>query len=304
MLPEILPSTMTLDGGLSNELENQGCDLNHLLWSAKVIESNPEKIIQAHYNYLEAGAQILITSSYQASIPGFKKLGYSPKKAEEIILKTVELAQEAIKRYSPVNTSDEKPLVAASIGPYAAFLADGSEYTGIYNVSIEEIKTFHIERLKILDKSNADFYACETIPNYQEAQVLSEILHEFNKQSWISFTCKDSIHINDGTPIVKCVELFKDHPNVFALGINCTAPQHISGLIKEIKKVDNKKHIVVYPNSGEFFDAKSKIWSGTSDPDSFVDLALDWKSKGANIIGGCCRIGPNHIKLLAHALEE
>lgn len=287
---------LLLDGGLSNELEKQGCDLNNKLWSAIMLEENPEAIIQAHLSYLFSGAQCITTASYQASILGFIGIGYDKAKAEALIIKSVELAEEAIKRYSVSEFQAPKPLIAASIGPYGAFLADGSEYHGNYGISDETLTDFHISRIRLLDSSNADFFACETIPSFQEAIVLTEILKTTNKSAWISFSCKDEQHINDGTPINKCVDYIENHSKIFAIGINCTAPKHVSGLIKTIKSASNTKRIVVYPNSGEAYNAESKNWLGLSDPKSFIEMAKEWIDLGANIIGGCCRIGPDHIK--------
>lgn len=290
---------LLLDGGLSNELERQGYNLNHKLWSAKLLETNPEAIIQAHLAYLKSGAQCITTSSYQASIPGFMAFGYDRVAAETFIMKSVQLAEAAIKRFITSGVKDIKPLIAASIGPYGAYLADGSEYHGNYGVSEEKLREFHLNRIRLLDRSNADFFACETIPSFQEAMVLAEILKEVKKPAWVSFSCKDEHHLNDGTHIGECAAFFASHPKVFAIGVNCTAPKYISGLIKSIKVRSGTKKIVVYPNSGEVYHAKSKTWLGFSDPNLFVAIAKEWLELGADIIGGCCRIGPEHIKSIS-----
>lgn len=285
-----------IDGGLSNVLEEQGFDLNHKLWTAKLLEKNPEAIIQAHLEYLRSGAQCITTSSYQASIPGLINVGYSRDTAEKLIIKTVQLAETAVEHAIDSGIVDFKPVIAASIGPYGAFLADGSEYRGNYGVSDEKLRAFHLERIRILDQTNADVLACETIPSFQEARILSDILIYVNKPVWISFSCRDEQHINDGTKIDKCASIFKNHPKVFAIGVNCTAPKHISGIIRCIKAAEIDKKIIVYPNSGEAYNVKSKTWLGISEPGSFVEMTKEWLKSGADIIGGCCRIGPDHIR--------
>lgn len=286
---------LLLDGGLSNELERQGCDLNHKLWSAHLLDSDIEAIIRAHMAYLAVGAKCIITASYQATVPGFMAAGFSKEEAEHLILKSVWAAAEAVKRNGATDVS-----IAASIGPYGAYLGDGSEYHGNYQLSDAALKQFHAPRIQLLDQSNADFFACETIPSWQEAKVLSELLTDAHKQAWISFSCKDENHLNDGTPIAACAALFASHPKVFAIGINCTKPEYISGLIKALKSVPHSKKIVVYPNSGETYDAKTKTWSGGA---TCVLLSRDWLALGADIIGGCCRVGPEQIQLIAAALE-
>lgn len=167
---------LLIDGGLSNVLEQQGHNLNHRLWTAKLLEEDPESIIRAHYTYLEAGAQCITTSSYQAAMPGLTAAGYSSGKAEELLIRSVELAEKAVSLAMAKGSVDRRPLIAASIGPYGAYLADGSEYRANYTVSDETLLDFHWGRMRLLDRSNADLLACETIPSFQEAGVLSQIL--------------------------------------------------------------------------------------------------------------------------------
>lgn len=295
---------LLLDGGLSNVLESAGFALNHALWSAKLIESHPESIVNAHLDYLKAGAQCIITSSYQASIRGLMNNGANQQSAETLILKTVELAEKAIHRFYHPKIHAQKPLIAASIGPFGAFLADGSEYHGKYGVSDEELRHFHLRRIEILDQSNADFFACETIPSFQEAKILATILDDTSKSAWMSFTCKDGKHVNDGTPIGEVVTFLAKHPNLFALGINCTAPKYVSSLIDEIKSNCGEKKIVVYPNSGEIYNAKTKTWQTTETADHLVATAKNWLDQGADIIGGCCRIGPEQIRGLNNMFRQ
>lgn len=286
-----------IDGGLSNELEKLGCDLNHKLWSAKLLKDNPEALIATHLAYLNAGAQIIATASYQASIKGYIDLGYDPKIAADLILRSVELASTAVTQFIDKNDPIVKPLVAASIGPYGAYLADGSEYRGDYTISDSELRNFHIRRIELLDNSSADLLAFETIPSFQEVMILAEIVRKATKPVWLSFSCKDSVHINDGTPIRKCAEYLNNHPNIFAIGVNCTPPKFITGLIHELKTKTDKK-IIVYPNSGEAYNAETKTWLGTADPKMYVQMAREWLDLGADMIGGCCRIGTEHIRML------
>ena len=292
---KIIKYPLLLDGGLSNQLESQGCNLKQSLWTAEMLKSNPQEIIKAHLAYLEAGAQCIITSSYQATIPGFTKLGIDEEEAKKLILKSVKLAKKANHIYLEKYPDRTQALVAASIGPYGAYLADGSEYRGNYGISDEELKDFHLSRIQILDKSEADILACETIPSYQEARLLAEILLDCKKKSWMTFSCKDGIHINDGTPIAECMHLLNRHPNIFAVGVNCTKPSYISSLIKIIKANCGNKKIIVYPNSGEIYNAKTKSWAFSSEQNFGVQSVQEWLALGVDLIGGCCRVGPSQI---------
>jgi len=303
LLLEEIKYPLLLDGGLSNQLESQGCNINHSLWTASIIQHEPEAIVEAHLAYLEAGAQCLITSSYQATIPGFIAMGFRKNEAIDLIRKTVDLAKEAVVRYLKNRPEKEPIFIAASIGPYGAYLSDGSEYRGNYGVTDELLFDFHREKIKILDSTSADILACETIPSLQEAHVLADILHSITKPAWITFSCRDDEYINDGNPLAKAVTLFKDHPAVFGIGINCTHPDYISSLIRITRQHCGKKKIIVYPNSGEEYDAKNKSWIVNKSLHLNDDLVKEWLHLGANIIGGCCRIGPDDIRGLARLLH-
>lgn len=259
-----------------------------------MLDANPGAIVEAHLSYLRAGSKCITTASYQASVRGFMDLGYAKEEAHRLISRSVELAEEAIVRFR-TGGSNEDLFIAASIGPYGAYLADGSEYRGKYGVTDEQLENFHRDRIEILDETGAHFFACETMPDFQEVKVLVSILETTKKKAWISFSCKDEKHLNDGTPIAECAAYLSDHANIFALGVNCTAPQHISGLITELKANARHKKIVIYPNSGEVYHADTKTWLGLSDPDAFAKMTQEWLSLGVDIIGGCCRIGPEHI---------
>ncbi len=295
-----------LDGGLATELEKRGHNLNNKLWSASILISNPEEIRNVHLSYLNAGADCIVTSSYQSTIPGLLETGLSQKEAEALIPKTVDLALEAREIFWEDGKEDPTrvyPLVAASIGPYGAYLADGSEYHGNYGISLAALKEFHESRWGIIAESKADLIACETIPSYEEAVVLLDLLKSTpEKYAWMSFSCKDEKHISDGTPIAECVALLSGIDQVVTMGINCTAPNYISKLIREIVSSGFTKPVVVYPNSGEIYNASQKIWEGQSDILQFGTACLDWYKEGASLIGGCCRTGPEHIMAMRASL--
>ncbi len=296
---------LILDGGLATQLESQGQDLDTDLWSARMLLDNPQAIIDAHRSYLDAGAQCVITASYQATKQGFMPLGLSATEARNLITKSVSLAMTARDEFLEENKETEVvPLVAASVGPYGASLADGSEYTGNYGVDDQTLCEFHKERLGLLDDSEADLLACETIPSLQEARVLHDLLLEVRTPAWVSFSCKDGLHLNDGAPMAQCAALFSDHPKVLALGVNCTSPQYIASLVKEIKTAVPDKAIVVYPNSGEQYETTTNTWHGTVSPIDCGAAAEVWRREGADVIGGCCRMGPAHIKEMRKRLSE
>lgn len=296
---------VVLDGGLATELENRGHDLNHPLWSARLLINDPEEITAVHRSYLEAGADCLISSSYQASISGLISEGFSENSAKNLIKKTIELACDARDQFLDSNGSKDRfrPLIAASIGPYGAYLANGAEYRGDYEINSELLKEFHRSRWEILANTPADLFACETIPSIREAEVLSSLLLDTPEiQAWMSFSCKDDSYISDGTRIEECVYLLEENPQILAIGINCTAPRYIFALINKIIRSKTTKMIIVYPNSGEQFDPELKVWSGIQSTSEFSQLATKWYKAGARMIGGCCRTGPEHISAIKKTL--
>jgi len=295
---------VVLDGGLATELEEQGHDIAGVLWSAMLLHTNPRAIVAAHRAYLDAGAEIVISASYQASRAGFHQLGISADDADTLITSSVSLARQACEEFQRDNaeTADSR-LVAASVGPYGAVLMDGSEYTGAYGVSRSVLRDFHEQRLALLDRTDADVLACETIPSLEEAAVLAELLAEVRTPAWISFTCCDEKKISDGTPIADAVTLFSEHPTVLAVGINCTSPQYVEPLIGRIVAAAPGKAILAYPNSGERYEADDGSWSGVATELDFGAAANDWFDAGATLVGGCCRVGPTHIATIAESRQ-
>ncbi len=289
---------------MATELERRGADLNDSLWSAKILRDAPEMIRDVHLDYFRAGADIAITASYQAAIEGFTRRGQSRATAIELIQKSVHLAQKARTLYlaeTPPNTEyaiRNPPLIAASIGPYGASLADGSEYRGDYNLTEDELIQFHRPRMAALIAAEPDLLACETLPCLIEARALIQLLARFpNTYAWFTFTARDASHTSHGEPLAECAAFLDPFEQVAAIGINCSAPKYIPNLIREIRSATSKP-IIVYPNSGETYDSATKTWLGETDCDAFGEQAREWYAAGARIIGGCCRTTPEHIKAI------
>jgi homocysteine S-methyltransferase len=289
--------TVILDGALATELEARGHDLSDALWSARLLLDDPDSLRQVHLDYLEAGADVIISASYQASIDGFARLrGVSEEDAAGLLLRSVEVALQA--------RAERAALVAASIGPYGAALADGSEYTGAYDLDEDGLHRWHRRRFGILADSGCDLLAMETIPSVAEARALLRLLDETpGITAWFSFSCRDAGHVSDGTTFASCVDAVADHPRVVAVGVNCTAPRYIEPLVAAAR-ARTSLPIVAYPNSGESWDAQARRWKGDRDPASFALQARAWRAAGARLIGGCCRTGPAHTRQLRAELAQ
>ena len=297
---------LILDGALATELEWRGCDLRDPLWSAKMLFEQPDLIRAVHADYFAAGADCAITASYQATFAGFAQRGFDQPAATELLGRAVRLALEARDSFwaEPANRSGRpKPLVAASIGPYGAYLADGSEYRGRYSLSSAELIEFHRPRMAALVEAGADLLACETIPCIEEARALALLLPEFPRISaWVSFSARDAAHTCQGEPLADCAAELAAHPQVAAIGVNCTAPRYVPALIAAVRRVTDKP-IVAYPNSGEIYDVTTNAWSGETACADFGAQALAWHAAGARLIGGCCRTTPAHIREVAQRMR-
>lgn len=274
---------LAIDGGMATALEERGHDLSSSLWSASLLADSPQEIAAVHRGYLEAGAEIVTTASYQVSRSGFERAGRTPSAADEALKNSVNVARSAGAK-----------LVAASIGPYGATLADGSEYRGDYTISREELKRFHAERLLVLADAGADLFAFETVPAVLELQVINELLAtEFsNLPAWISASACDGHRISDGTAIAQAFAEVSA-PNVIAIGVNCTKPEHLNSLLEDLQTDSRAK--VVYPNSGRTWDAVARGWSDEGTDLIPSQTVLEWVERGARLIGGCCGLTAKHI---------
>lgn len=292
--------TLTLDGGLATELERRGFDLNDPLWSAKILVERPEAIRRVHLDYLEAGAECVETASYQATFAGLRARGFDDRAAAELFQRSVDLAREArdwFARTRPAEASRVR--IAASIGPYGAYLADGSEFRGDYGLSRDALLEFHARRFDVLASAGADLLACETIPCLIEAEALARLIERSEGvRAWVSFSCRDGARTRRGEPIEEGAGLVDQIEGVAAVGVNCTAPEHVEELIERVRSATNKP-IVVYPNSGQAWDAAGRRWIGRADVASFLSAARRWRRAGACAIGGCCMTGPEHVRGLA-----
>jgi homocysteine S-methyltransferase len=291
---------LILDGGLATELAARGHDVSGPLWSAEVLRTAPEAIEQLHYDYFAAGARCAISASYQVSYEGFAAQGLAAEETTALLLRSVELARSARARYGRDHPADSRTLfVAASVGPYGAISHDGAEYRGDYGLSVNELIEFHALRFDVLAASGADFLACETIPVLDEARALATLLARHpDVTAWMSFTSPDGLCTSHGEPLIECARLLDAIPNVIAIGVNCVRPEVVGESIRELR-AGTDKDIVVYPNSGEQWDAKARRWHGSWDHTSLGLLAPQWVGAGARLIGGCCRIGPREIAALA-----
>jgi len=303
MLSTLLNSgkDLVLDGALATELEAHGCDLEDALWSAKVLLEQPHLIKQVHRDYFDAGASVAITASYQATPQGFARRGLTVEESLELVALSVRLADEARAEFLAANPEAGPLLVAGSVGPYGAYLADGSEYRGDYTLSAAEFRDFHRPRIAALVEAGADFLACETLPSFAEAEALLELVAEFDVESWFTFTLRDSGHISDGTPLADVAALLSAEPRVTAVGFNCVPLELVTSALEALQ-ASSDKPLVAYPNSGESYDAVTKTWGpseGVKGDGTLAGSAADWRERGARLIGGCCRTSPSDIEGLA-----
>nr|XP_022341699.1 uncharacterized protein LOC111135702 [Crassostrea virginica] len=295
-----------LDGGAGSELHDLGYNVHEdPLWSARLLETNPRAIKELHKSFLEAGADTIITVTYQATVEGFQKFlpGSTRSKAEDLIKLGVRLAREACQEVPDAGTERQ---VAGSIGPYGVFLHDGSEYTGNYvdQMTQKELVDWHRPQIASLIEAGVDMLAVETIPSLPEAEAILTLLEEFpTSKAYFTFSCKDGQHLCHGEKFSDAVKRVMASDQVIAAGLNCTHPSHVSELLGSLRPVHSTKPIIVKPNSGE--DWQSGVgWYGRGENSPFEDHVTDWVDKGATWIGGCCRIKPRDIKKLKEHITQ
>ena len=298
-----------LDGGLATELEHRGFDLADPLWSARLLLEAPEAIEALHLDYLMAGADIVTSASYQASFEGFAARGIAEPAAAELMRSSLRLAARARDRFwaEPANRPGRcRPLIAASVGPFGATRADGSEYHGDYGASLVELIDFHRPRLRLLADAGADLLACETIPSRLEAEAILAVLAELDgPPAWLSFSCRDAARVAHGEPFADCLALAAASPRVLAAGLNCCAPALVLPWL-QARPAGFAKPLLAYPNRGERWDAAARRWrpapAGDLGAEELAAQAGAWVQAGARLIGGCCRTGPADTRAIRAAL--
>lgn len=284
---------LVLDGGLSNQLADLGADLSSALWSARLLLDAPELIERAHAAYLRAGARVLITAGYQATFEGFAGQGLDRGETARLLRRSVDLARNAAGDRTDV-------WVAASVGPYGAMLADGSEYRGRYGLTVQELERFHRPRIEALAEAEPDVLALETVPDTDEAEAMLRAAEGTGLPVWLSYTVSGGA-TRAGQPLEQAVSLVRGVDQVIAAGVNCCDPAEADRAIGVVAEA-TAKPVVVYPNSGERWDAGARAWrgGGTFDP----ARAPAWREAGARLVGGCCRVGPHTIAAVARRLAE
>lgn len=295
-----------LDGGSATTLEARGRVLDERLWSARLLLEAPDAVRAVHQAFLEAGADCISTVSYQASFEGFARLGLSDAETVRVLRLSVSLAQEAKRAF----WSDERnrgsrrePIVAASAGPYGAYLADGSEYRGRYGVTKEALREFHARRCEVLADAGADVVAFETIPALEEADAIADIIRTADVWAWVSFSCGDGRRLWDGRTLSDAIRACLPSERLAGVGVNCTHPRLIDALIGEARAV-TELPIIVYPNSGEMYDTRRRTWTAAPAERDWSADVRRWAALGARVIGGCCRVGPGDIRTMRTALDR
>jgi homocysteine S-methyltransferase len=287
--------TTVLDGGLSNALAARGHDLSDDLWTARLLRDAPDEIAAVHRAYFAAGASVATTASYQASVPGFVAAGIDRAEAEALLRRSVSLAREVV---GELATDGRERRVAASVGPYGAVLADGSEYRGRYGVSARDLREFHLPRVELLAAAGPDLLAVETIPDADEAAVLVDVLDQVGVPAWLSFSV-DGLHTRAGQPLEEAFAVAASCASLVAVGVNCCRPDDVLPALEVARAVTGRPG-VAYPNSGQGWDSGTHTWTGGTSYD--VGLAPGWVAAGATYVGGCCQVGPSDIAALAEVL--
>ena len=290
-------AVLVADGGLATELEARGNDLSDSLWSARLLMDAPGEVEDAHLAFFRAGAVIATSASYQASFEGFARRGIGRREAAGLMRRSVDLARSARDQLAG---DGRARWVAASVGPYGAALADGSEYRGRYGRGVRELAAWHRPRLEVLAGAGPDVLALETVPDIDEAEALLAGVAGLPIPVWLSYTIAGQ-RTRAGQPLAEAFAVAAGVPEVVAVGVNCCAPSDVPAAIAVAREVTGKP-VIVYPNSGESWDARRRAWTGQSRYSAAQPR--QWMAAGARIAGGCCRVRPADIAVIAEAAAD
>lgn len=295
ILDDITDHPVVLDGGLATQLEAQGSDVSSRLWSARLLRDDPDAIRTAHHAFFAAGSSVATTASYQATFDGFAAFGIEHDEARSLMIRSIDLARSAASEFS-----DRPTYVAASVGPYGAMLADGSEYRGDYGLTVEQLRAFHRPRLEALASAAPDILALETIPCAAEAEALLLEIPSLGIPVWLALTVSGQ-HTRNGESLTDVFAMATDVASVAAVGINCSTPRDATLAVALAAKVTGKP-VVVYPNSGEGWDSTARAWTGHGA--LHPEQVKQWVADGAKLVGGCCRVGPSAISRIAESVGQ
>lgn len=287
-----------LDGGLGTELERRGYRDLGRLWSSALVEADPSALREVHRDFLLAGADVIATATYQAAVPTLLECGHDRESARRVLRDAVTLAVEER------NAHSSGALVAASIGPFGAHLADGSEYSGCYSVTDGELYDFQVERWHILAESEADIIACETMPSMADVRACVLLMCETPERwAWISLMCRDAAHLADGTELSEVIALLNDVPNLAAIGANCIPPSFVPAIMNTFRAATSLP-LMVYPNASNAWTMEMGRPLDELSAAEFAEESAAWRTHGAQIIGGCCKTTPEHVRALAATLRS
>jgi S-methylmethionine-dependent homocysteine/selenocysteine methylase len=189
--------------------------------------------------------------------------------------------------------------VAASVGPYGAVLADGSEYRGDYGLGLDELTDFHQVRLEPLVDAGPDLLAIETIPAAVEIEAVFAALERLGDPvpAWCSITLRDGRHLAEGSTLDEAVAISEGARSAVALGVNCSPPDAAIEAVAHLAATSSLA-VVAYPNRGADWDAEARAWTGGDDVD-MAAVARDLLDAGAHLVGGCCGTGPEDVRAIA-----
>lgn len=286
------PGPLLIDGGLSTQLERLGHSLDDPLWTARTLLEDPHAVVAAHRAFVDAGARIITTASYQVSRAGFMAAGCPAPEADDALVASVEVARQA--------AAGQDVLVAASVGPYGAITNDGAEYRGRYGLSHDQLATFHGERLEVLTAAEPDLLAIETIPDVDELAALLEVLPP-EVPAWVSVTVGDAAHLRAGQPIDEVASLVEGRAGIVAVGVNCSEPDVVAPLLQRLRRRTTLP-LIAYPNAGGSWDATTRAWRS---PRLAPSLAVhEWIAAGASLVGGCCGTDASAIAAMRDAISR
>ncbi|NQV14157.1 homocysteine S-methyltransferase family protein [bacterium] len=280
-------NTIILDSAMGSRLEEMGHKLTSPLWSATVLQSNPEDIVQIHRENIEAGAQVITTNTFRTTPYALHQAGLSGvdahTRARALTLLAIRLAWKTVKEIG----KDVK--IAAAIAP----LADCWQPQDFPGNIIS--RPWHDAQLDNLAHSSTDILLLETMNSAREAKGLTDLALRYDKPVWVSFALNGEGKIFNGDDLITTAK-YLEKKGVSAIGVNCSQLEESITALKSLREVVSIP-LIAYPNVELGGDKKKK--ANKISIEEFTNWAKEIKEMGVEFIGACCGSDHNHIKALA-----
>jgi S-methylmethionine-dependent homocysteine/selenocysteine methylase len=281
-----------LDGATGTELERRGAPMDEAAWDAAALLTHPDMVREVHEDYIRAGADVIITNTFATARHVLEPAGMG-ERFRELNIRAVTLAKEARE-----NATERPVFIAGSISTFTA------RYDYSYEPRAERARANYREQAEVLAESEADVIALEMMRDIEQTTYALEAAVSTGLPVWVGFSCKST---DEGTIVLwdgdhTLTEAMERIPPLGAslVSIMHTLTEDTAPALRDMSERWSGP-VGAYPHSGEFIMPNWQFIDMIS-PEDFARQAQGWLEMGVQLIGGCCGIGPEHIRQLKEGL--